>query len=341
MNMRPRTEMSLDEDIDSVFQFGNEMNDSPVDDTNDDAGNTSDANAAGGDKEAPVVDDSADLKEGLPDPLTEKPLRNEKGELVDKDGNVIAATRAEKREFFAQNRMRHALDKIDAENKTLKQQLQGLQQLQQLPTRLGLQTEQVVEAMQFRAQLESDPINAVREIVARVLQSGYTMDQLFGEGAPAAINAKIISDQLDTRLKPITDRFAASEREQRITEAAEKDLNDFVDTHPYADIHGEQIARMVQQYDLTPEKAYYELRVAVLEKGLDFSKPLGPQVEAGRSTQTRQPAPVQQRSTPGGPRSVAPNGTDSVATRQQTFAPDTPFKDIVAAAFRATSNNVQ
>lgn len=341
---------SLDADIDRVFKIDADVasqqaggDDEDVLDAQDtdegggsaDAdGDTTGSDAAASTDDPTAVDDLVDL----PEPLNERPLRNEKGEIVDKDGRVIAGTKAEKRDFFNYNKLAVAANKLRGERDTAMQQLKQLQGLRDLPKSLGLTADQVTESLQFRARLEKDPIATVREIVATVVGNGYTMDQLFGPDAPAAINASIVQQQIDKHLGPIRAEHDAKQRESQVTQAAENDFNDFVESHEYADVHGNEIVALVQRDGITPQAAYYELKVAAARRGLDFTKPLIPQLQAAggrgqQQTQRVQSARTTQRFLPGNRPAAA-----AVATQDNAgsfvASPDMSFKDIVANAFK-------
>jgi hypothetical protein len=317
----------LDKAVDSVFDFGNDMSDTPE---------NNDTQPAGDDTlEGADTQQGADTQEGaeqLEPPLTERPQRDELGRVLDKDGNIIAGTKTEKDLFFQLNRTRAAAVKLNETNARLEGELKALRDYAELPKKLGLSTAEAEESLKFRAQIESDPVTAVREIVARVLANGYTMQQLFGEDAPAAINAAIINRTLDERLKPITDRYQSEEREQRIAKAAEEDLNGFLEKFPDAELHGELIARVVEQHGLTPDEAYYELKLGAQQRGLDFSKPLLPQMQAAQKQRSQ---PTQQRPTPGAHRQVASQTVQPAQDQKKLIDPNTSYKDIVALAMRA------
>jgi hypothetical protein len=332
-----RSNLSLDEDVDQVFGLGVEPT---VDDTNDDApaNDTADETTDVSKQAADQPTDGADQQDDAGEPLRAPPRKDAQGNIVDENGNIVAATRQEKSAFYAVNRARAAADHANRELGQARQQLQRLQAYAELPKSLGLDMQAATEALQFRAKLDSDPVNTVREIVARVLQNGYTMNQLFGEDAPAQINAAIIKQQLDQKLGPITDRFAAQERESQIETRAREDLEAFVADHEYAELHGEHIARIVQEHGVTPEKAYYELRLAVTQRGFDFSKPLAEQFVASQG-QPRNGAQQQQRPTPGARRPVT--NAAPINDQQRMISPDTSFKDIVSMALKsARSNNM-
>ena len=327
-----REARTLEDDVDAVFGLQDDLANTDTQ-TDDNSGeqNAADTNVDAATTPRGDGEQQADLFEGLAPPLKDKPLRDDQGRIVDKDGNVIAATREEKQNMFNYNRLRHTADKIAQRNTQLEGEITKLQRIRDLPAQLGITVEQMGEAAQYRAGLERDPINTVRDIVAGVMQKGYTMQQLFGDDAPSTLNAGLIRRELQQHLQPITERFATEQREQRVQERATNDMQDFVANHQFAEVHGDAIANLVGRNEgMSPEKAYYELRMWAADRGLDFSQPLGPQVQQQRQQPSqRQP---QQRFTPGS-RSMQ-NGNAQPMQQAQVFGPETSYKDIVANAFR-------
>lgn len=346
---------NIDADLDRVFKFDEDISAQHAEDVN-----TNDEQQSGGDEQSQSVqgaDDQAnpqaseqeqdELKDFMP-AMGEKPQRDAKGNIIDKDGKVIAGTRQEKRDLFMYNKLRVAADGLRRERDEARGKLQQVQALLDMPKRLGLNMEQVQEAVTFRAQLEANPIATVREIIAKVVASGYTMEQLFGPDAPAAINASIVQQQIDKHLAPIRQKHDAQEREQQIARDAEQDFRNFVEAHEYADVHGNEIAAIVQRDGVAPEVAYYQLEAAAAKHGLDFSKPLIPQLQAkqggGRQVQQNgreQQHTQQHRHLPGARSAV---GAPAVQTQRNglNITPQTSFKDIVADAFKtvaASRNN--
>jgi hypothetical protein len=340
---------TLDSAIDDVFgpmsTAGGDENDEADAgdlDTSDDQG---DGAAQRQTQEGGSDDDPAGLLNGLADPLKGPPQRDAQGRIIDKDGKVIAATRDERREMYNFNRLRIAADKISKHRDVLLQENQQLRSIKEMPGRLGLNLDQVSEAMEFRAKLDRDPVATVRDIVARVMANGYTMEQLFGADAPGYINSQIIKGELDAKLRPLNERLATEDREGRIRDSAQRAMNDFLEQHEYADLHGDAIAHIVGTNEgMTPEKAYYELRLWTQANGFDFSKDLHEQVVArleaqqnGGGNQQQQPQRRAAPSTPGGLRT--PNGVPQTSVRENAYAaPDASYRDIVAGAFREFAN---
>ena len=266
--------------------------------------------------------------------FTEKPKKGPKGELLGKDGQVVASTRREKQLAYNLNRAQYAANQASRQLRQMQQTFQQYQALDGLMKQNNLSAQMAGEAMQLRAMAEKDPIGAVRDIVARVLATGVTMEQLFGNDAVPAINARVITNELDRRLGPLEQQQRARQQQQRIQETAQIQMEEFVQNHPHAETHGVEISNLVQQHGLTPERAYFELRSWVERRGFDFTSPLKPQIEAAMQRQRANGG--RRQSTPGSMRGVAPNGqlpTQSTTNSRGDFRSNAPWKDIAQAVF--------
>ncbi len=332
----PQTGATLDDALDNVFDLDNEKSapaDSHTIGENDDDADDEGSRVEGQQPEQnEQVDEEGNPLADLPPGFKEKPLKNEKGQIVDKNGKVLAATRADKQLLHNFNRLRHASDKLHKQNLDLVKQVRQSHEAMALPRQLGLNNQQFIEAVQLRASFEKDAPSAVRDVVARVLAQGYTMEQLFGPDAVQGINTQAITQQMDQRLRPLTDRLAAQDAEVRRSEQARESYTAFVTEHEHAETHGEAIASLMQDRGLPPEKAYYALEVFAARNGLDFSQPLAPQIQAAQNANRRRSPQGQQRrapSTPGSARSMQNSGQQ---TSNETSPMDVDWNTIVKGA---------
>jgi hypothetical protein len=216
----------------------------------------------------------------------------------------------------------------------MQQHMQQFAAIDQAMKQNNLSPQMAQEALALRAMAEKDPVMAVRDIVARVLATGVTMEQLFGTDAVPQINARVITNELDRRLGPLEKQTQARQRQAEIEERAQVQMEQFVQQHPHSETHGVEISNLVQQHGLTPERAYFELRSWVERRGFDFTSPLKPQIEQAMKRQ--QGNGGQRRSTPGSMRGVQPNGgmtTTNNANSRGDFRANAPWKDIAAAVF--------
>lgn len=282
----------------------------------------------------------ADDKEQL---FTDKPRKGPRGELLDKAGNIVATTRREKQLAYNLNRAQYAANQASRQLRQMQQHMQQFQAIDNAMKQHNLSPQMAQEALQLRAMAERDPITAVRDIVARVLATGVTMEQLFGTDAVPNIDARIITNELDRRLGPVEQKARAELQEQQLNDRAQEQMERFIADHPHAEVHGSEISGLVQNHGLSPERAYFELRSWVERRGFDFTSPLKPQIEAAmQRQQPRGGNGVRPRpSTPGSIRGVAPNGavpTHNTANSRGDFRSNTPWRDIASAVFTELNN---
>jgi hypothetical protein len=279
----------------------------------------------GSDRHKPDKDDQL-----FPD----KPRKGPRGELLGKNGEVVASTRREKQLAYNLNRAQYAANQASRQMRQMQQHIAQYQALDQAMKQNNLSPQMAQEALALRAMAEKDPVMAVRDIVARVLATGVTMEQLFGTDAVPQINARVITNELDRRLGPLEKQTQARQQQAEIEERAQVQMEQFVQQHPHSETHGVEISNLVQQHGLTPERAYFELRSWVERRNFDFTSPLKPQIEAAMKRQ--QNGGARGRSTPGSMRGVQPNGgmtTSNNANSRGDFRANAPWKDIAAAVF--------
>lgn len=286
----------------------------------------------------------------------QKPQRDAKGALRDAKGNVIAETPRERQLAYNLNRTQHAATQYRLRAERVEQQMQQYAAIRDMQRQHNLQPQDVMEAVSFRARFNSDPVSALRDIVGRVLgTTNLTMEQIFGQDAVSAINGTAIQEAIRRAVGPTLNRFEQRDRQEQANVELQQRVADFVAQHPYAGVHGPQIDALVGAHqELSPTAAYYEIRSFAERHGLDFTQPLGPQIEAKRAQNGQGARNGQQRgqqqqqqqarpAAPGGFRPAANVQGDNVQQRSQRngrdFGVKEPWKDIAAAVFAEVSAN--
>lgn len=273
--------------------------------------------------------------------FTDKPKKGPKGELLDRNGNIVATTRREKQLAFNLNRAQYAANQANRELRKMQSYLTQVAGIDTMMKQNNISPQMAQEAIQLRAMAEKDPILAVRDIVARVLATGVTMEDLFGTDAVPQINARVITNELDRRLGPLEQQTRAQQQAQQLNERATEQAEQFIQSHPHADTHGNEISGLVSNHGLTPERAYFELRSWVERRGFDFTSPLRPQIERAMQRQQQQQRGNGNNgrrgpSTPGDMRGMQPRGalpTQDNTNSRGDFKSNAPWKDIAAAVF--------
>jgi hypothetical protein len=274
--------------------------------------------------------------------FTDKPRKGARGELLDRNGNIVATTRREKQLAYNLNRAQYAANQARRDLGKMQEHFKSYQAIDGLMKQHNINPQMAQEAIQLRAMAEKDPITAVRDIVARVLATGVTMDDLFGQDAVPAINARVITNELDRRLGPVEQAARQRQQEQQLNERAIEQAEQFIQGHPHADTHGTEISGLVANHGLTPERAYFELRSWVERRGFDFTSPLKPQIEAAMKRQQAKGGSVGRRpSTPGDMRGVQPQAgvqLQNGSNQRGDFRSNTPWRDIASAVFTELNN---
>lgn len=214
---------------------------------------------------------------------------NSRGDITDRNGGVLAHHGNERRLFYAAQRGQETIANLTAELERVKvSQVQG-GEADRMAQQHGLTSDEVRESMGIVAEFKRNPAAAARNVVERAMALGHSLQDILGSNAQEAVETGAIQRMLDAKLKPITDQFTTQQRQQQTDFEAQQAMTAFLNAHEYSNIHANAISRLMQSNQFTPERAYYELRQWAAVRGLDFSKPLGPQVAALANESAQQP----------------------------------------------------
>lgn len=208
-----------------------------------------------------------------------------RGNIVDpRDGTIIARAGAEARHFSRTQQAENGIRQRDERIRTLEQQLQQTQQMNAEPQRLGLDHEDMRVGLPIIREFKQNPVGAAKKLVEMVVGMGYNVTDILGKDAQNAVEVGGIKQMIEEQLAPL--RQMQQERQRQEVDAqrragAERELQRFFDTNEHADLHLPAISRLIDaRPDMTPESAYYEIKLFAANNGLDFSKPLQPQIDA-------------------------------------------------------------
>ncbi len=252
-------------------------------------------------------------------------------DLVDpRTGDVIARAGSERRFYEEAQRARRDLTARDAEVNQLKGRLEGYERANTVATQAGLTPTDMSMAVTLMSAYKKDPIKTLEYMLTEARANGHDVSKLV---SGSTIDLSAITKLIDDRLRPITASHENTRAEEEARRNAEVEWSSFTQAFPDAELHEEALARLLQQNEqLTLREAYLTLRTFALERRLDFSKPLAPQLEAGQQVEnstTRRGAPPVGRMT----RNV-------VATTGRVSSPTDRTEDIVKEAMREAGMNI-
>ncbi|GMQ92461.1 MAG: hypothetical protein BMS9Abin11_1792 [Gammaproteobacteria bacterium] len=245
---------------------------------------------------------------------TQKVTTDDKGNFIDEAGKIVASAGAERRMYEKLQRSERSTRHFESETIRLQDEINQNQALNNLPKQYNLNEQEVGLGLHIINQLKTSPVEAGRWILQEVMKSGYNLQQILGdvEGVPSSsLDMGAISRLIDEKLSPITNNFQQQESVTQTTEENRRNAEQFVATHDYADLHLDAIVNLMKSNpQMSSERAYFEVRQYAQENGLDFTQPLGQQIEARRKAD-----PNAQQSNQ--PNRVMPDGNSASTTTTQ------------------------
>ena len=271
-------------------------------------------------------------------PNTLRPVRggdfmDNEGNIVDKDGRILARKGSEARMRGNLVTAREELTRAQARIQELESTSVNSQALNGLPAKLGLNNDDVVKALDLAAKVgRGQVLEVAREVLAMCVAQGHNVSDLLGNDVGDSIEMRAIQQMLDKRLAPVTQQQEQSQRETVAMQAAKKNYETFVSQNEYADIHGDDIALVMQAEGLNPQQAYNKLMHFIYTNNLDPAAPLEPQVLALQAARAKQPQQQQQQRQVLTPKPMINGGRSAgpaAATTQTMFGADDDWASII------------
>lgn len=289
-------------------------------------------------------EDGADEPSERPEPARtnghdgSRPRADADGNLLDANGKIIATAGRERRIFEQNDRLKRHVSHLEQQVQQLQNNAQQIDQIAGMPAQHGLSPQDVNAGMRIMSEFKRDPMAVAKWALQETLALGYNLKQIVGDGA-GGIEMQAIAKMIDDRVGPVVQKTQQQTEQERARDVATQQYNAFMAKHDYADVHEDALAAMIKQNDqLTPETAYWQLREYAARHQLDFTQPLGPQMQQrqqpapARHVSQPQPQPQQRPSAPM-PAGVAPAAAPQT---QNPFAdPNSDWEDIIADSMRA------
>lgn len=269
---------------------------------------------------------------------------DDKGNLVDAKGNIVATAGAERRYYErVQQQSKHIRNlERDLEQARAASTMHGV--LNDVPQKLGLDARETELGLQVVASFKKDPVATARWALQETMRMGYNLAQIVGadaQGQPlsGSMDLSAVKAMINEAVAPLVGDRQASAREQQIAADAERDYQAFIAKHENANVHEDTLAAMLaNDTALTPETAYWQLVAYAARNQLDFTRPLREQVLA-RQQGSAQPQHQHGNAQPSSAQQPMPmpNGSSMAPNVQQEnglAAPDESWDNIVQQSLR-------
>lgn len=275
--------------------------DDDADDTGDESGDSDEAGEEGEGDEHPAGEGGEDGGEvDAPSKFRALPgglFADQKGNIVDpRTGQIIARAGSERRLYERGVRVQAELENRGERLIALQKELADVKFLDDMPRKLSLTNDEVFDGLNLVAKFKTDPVGAAKDVLALVAAQGHNISDITGGQVGDAVELNAIKRMLDERLAPILGEHQSKQRTAEVDKQAVKKLNEFFDTHEHSTLHVDILNKTVgDNPGMTPEKAYYELKLWCAKNQLDFTKELAPQIHRMREQRNRQQTPARQQ----------------------------------------------
>lgn len=262
-----------------------------------------------------------------------------KGNVILRETGEIIATAGGGRNAF--ERMLPLISSATGEAEKYKNMYEAAQNANVVAANLKLSPEEYSIGARIMAAYKSDPKKAIAFLVSEAQNNGVDVSDL-GVGGGGGLSVQAIRDAVkeivEEQIKPfsfITADRQAQEQDREATLEATRTTDEFLTTYPDAEIHSDAIAKIMNTRpgEIDIEKAYWILNSHAHKNGLDWSKPLAPQILAklGNTQNREQPADNGRRLPNMNGR---PNNENIVERRPTVMSGMASSNDIVKEAMR-------
>jgi hypothetical protein len=247
-----------------------------------------------------------------------------KGNITEADGSVVATQGYGRRQYEENVRLRTRVEQSDQRAAALHQEVQSRQFLNDIPRQYQLSNEQVAEGLDFARRIkQGDLLGVAKDLVAKAAAGGVNISEIVGTTVGDSVDMRAIRAMMDERLGPITRAEAQTVEQDQARERATTAYNEFISINEYADVQGEIIAAYAKNNGVPLQKAYNDVRNFAATNQLDFSLPLGPQIEERRAQAAVPVEQQQQQQQPANNTQLRPM-PNGVSTHSSAVTPQTP-----------------
>lgn len=261
---------------------------------------------------------------------TSKPDALPAGALKLNDGTIIQP--GQERRWFdnmqlARQQTTIAKNELNTANQNYNNLKTKYEALENSVKHIGLEKpEDVSTAVSLFKDLQRDVVGTLTKLLAEAKSKGYSI-----EGLGSTVDTAAITALLDRKLEPSVGDKQRQEQE-RIAQDLDKELNQFIQDFPDALVHEAYIASVIDEEakagrQVTLRDAMFALKEKVINSGLDWAQPLGPQLEARKKAPEQQQQDQRPR-TPG----KLPVGASEEIEPGKVFAADNDTSDAIVRA---------
>jgi hypothetical protein len=220
-------------------------------------------------------------------------IRDTRGNIVDARGQVIAQAGGASRIF---DKLYPYIEREQTQAAALKAKVENYERATQAARDAGLSLEEQSAGLSLMVAYKRDKKVAINFLLQQAEESGIDISDIRQGGGglnPAALKATVaeILEEKLARFNPYVEDLQTRNERAETDARAREIYNEFMETYPDVKPHTNEVATVMEAHpELTMEQAYFRLKTDVLQRGLDWTKPLTPQYVAIQNKQGNNPS---------------------------------------------------
>ncbi len=210
-------------------------------------------------------------------------VRDTRGNIVDARGQIVAQAGGASRIF---DKLYPYIEREQVQAAALKAKVENYERATQAARDAGLSLEEQSAGLSLMVAYKRDKKVAINFLLQQAEESGIDLSDIRQGGGglnPAALKqtvADILEEKL-ARFNPYVEDLQTRNDRAEADARARDIYNEFMETYPDVKPHTNEVATVMEAHpELTMEQAYFRLKTDVLQRGLDWTKPLTPQYVA-------------------------------------------------------------
>jgi len=214
------------------------------------------------------------------------------GNIYDANGALIARQGGQRAIF---HRLWPTIEAQSRELGGLRSRIENYESANALAKKEGLTLDEHGAALQMFVQWKRDPVKTMNTLLTLAEQAGKDVSSIRqAQGLSAADLRSTVQEIVGEAIKPfsfLTEQQRVNQEEQQLHDEVTNEYNAFMEDFPDARVHEDSIANVMRDKGLSHRESYFAVRAFAAERGLDWTKPLAPQL-AGNGQQRNGPSGV-------------------------------------------------
>lgn len=203
------------------------------------------------------------------------------GNIYDTNGGLIAKQGMQRSIF---HRIYPTIEAQARELGGLRETVKNYESANAIAQKEGLTLDEHGAALQMFVQYKKDPVKTLTTLLTLAEQAGRDVSTIRQATGPSLADFRAaVTEEVAKAVQPfsfLTEQQKVQQEQQLAYEEVQNQYAEFIEEFPDAVTHTDALANVMRDKDINAREAYYAVRAFAATRGLDWTKPLAPQLVA-------------------------------------------------------------